>query len=74
MNTELDRKFPVLADIEKAALRPLSRLMADYTRCGMGDGALVYRNLDGLAEGKFLPRYAQKVAAPDLSTGLAIWQ
>jgi L-lactate dehydrogenase (cytochrome) len=76
MNPKLDRKFASLADIEKAALKRLPRFMADYIRCGMGDGSSVQRNLDALAGLKFLPRYTQEVAAPNLSTSFfgQAWQ
>lgn len=70
MNPKLDRRFPSVVDIEKVALKRLPKFIADYIRCGMGDGSSVVNNRDALAEIKFLPRYTQKIETPNLVTEL----
>ena len=76
MDPKLDRQFPSLDRIEATALKRLPKYLSDYIYCGMGDGTSVQRNLDALAEIKFLPRYALDPGPADLSTKLfgQTWQ
>jgi isopentenyl diphosphate isomerase/L-lactate dehydrogenase-like FMN-dependent dehydrogenase len=57
INPALDQKFPSVMDMEKAALRRMPRFVADYVRCGMGQGAGLRHNRDSLDRVKLLPKY-----------------
>ena len=70
MNRSLDRRFPSVADIEKAALRRLPRFIGDYIRCGIGRGGGVRRNREALEAIELQPRYAIDAGHIDTSTTL----
>jgi len=76
VDPKLDRRFPDLDRIEKAALKRLPKFLCDYIYCGMGKGASVQRNLDTMAAVRFLPRYALEPGHANLSTKLLgqCWQ
>ena len=70
MNPKLDRKYPAVVDIEKAALRALPKFIAQYLEYGMGQGGSVRRNRDALDAITLTPDYLVEDFTADISTEL----
>jgi L-lactate dehydrogenase (cytochrome) len=67
MKPALDRKFPSVFDIEKAALRRMPKFVSEYIAYGMGRGGAVDNNRQTLDQVKLAPRYNVEPFLPDTS-------
>ena len=70
MNPRLDKKFPSVSLIERTALRRMPRFLADYFRCGMGNGEGVRRNRSELEQVQMVPMYSNDASAPSTAMTL----
>ena len=64
----LNKRFPSVADMEKAAARRMPRFVHQYMIGGIGVERCVARNRETLNEVRLMPRYLSEAQHPDLST------
>ena len=62
----LDKRFPSIPFMEKAAARRMPRFVHDYLIGGIGVEACVQRNKAALSEVLLLPRYLSEAQIPDI--------
>lgn len=70
MDSTLDRKFPSVIDMEKAAIRRMPRFIRDYVTHGMGRGDGVRRNRDDLRGIELMPTYLHAPSEPEIAVNL----
>ncbi|MGI9407813.1 MAG: alpha-hydroxy acid oxidase [Hyphomicrobiaceae bacterium] len=70
VDPDLDRRFPAVLDIERAASRRMPKFVRDYVACGMGRGGGLQRNRDALDSVRLLPRYLVDADKVDTATTL----
>ncbi|MGG7578959.1 alpha-hydroxy acid oxidase [Rhizobium sp. Nf11,1] len=70
MDLALERRFPCVADMEKAAQRRMPRFAWDYLAGGLGREASVRRNLAAMEEVVLMPGYLADADEPDIGASL----
>ncbi|MDQ0322549.1 L-lactate dehydrogenase (cytochrome) [Pararhizobium capsulatum DSM 1112] len=67
---DLQRRFPCVADMEKAAKRRMPRFVHDYLIGGLGREDNVRRNVESLRDVQLMPRYLSDASTPDTAVTL----
>ena len=66
----LDKQFPSVAYMEKAAAKRMPKFVHDYMVGGIGVEACVRRNRDALNAVRLMPRYLSDAQTPDIRTAI----
>lgn len=67
---DIERRFPCVADMEKAAKGRMPRFVHDYLIGGLGREDSVRRNVASLRDVLLMPRYLSDASAPDMAVTL----
>lgn len=67
---DLERRFPCVADMQKAAKRRMPRFVHDYMIGGLGREDNVRRNVADISAVQLMPHYLSDASAPDMSVSL----
>lgn len=66
----LDKRYPAIPDMERAAARRMPPFVHDYMVGGIGNERGIARNRDALDNVLLMPRYLSKATNPAISTSL----